>query len=107
MNVKKIMLVICDGMSDRPLKVLNNKTPLESASTPNMDYLAETGITGVMDVLTPGIPPGSDSAHLSIFGYDIKKYYPGRGPIEALGAGLSLTEGSIACRFNLATVDEG
>ncbi|MHA1410228.1 MAG: 2,3-bisphosphoglycerate-independent phosphoglycerate mutase [Candidatus Odinarchaeia archaeon] len=106
MELKKIILIICDGLSDRKVSVLGNKTPLEYANTPNFDKIAETGITGTMDVLKPGSPPGSDAGHLAIFGYDIDKYYPNRGPIEALGSGIVLKEGALASRFNLATVEE-
>jgi len=107
LRVNKVILLICDGMSDRPIDSLNGKTPLEVANTPNLDYVASVGITGIMDPIAPGVPASSDCAHLSIFGYDIEKEYPGRGPIEALGAGLDLPEGAIAFRANFATVEEG
>ena len=69
-----------DGMADRPLEDLGFKTPLEGADTPNMDKLAETGICGIMDTIKPGIRPGSDTAHISILGYDPYVVYTGRGP---------------------------
>ncbi|WEU39800.1 MAG: 2,3-bisphosphoglycerate-independent phosphoglycerate mutase [Candidatus Odinarchaeum yellowstonii] len=106
MDVRKIMLIVCDGMSDRAVKSLGEKTPLEYAKTPNLDKLAEMGCTGLLDILSPGIPPGSDSAHLALFGYDPEKFYPGRGAIEALGANIPVSEGVLACRFNLTTVVE-
>ncbi len=106
MDVRKIVLIVCDGMSDRAVKSLGGRTPLEYAETPNLDKLAEIGCTGVLDILNPGVPPGSDSAHLALFGYDPERYYPGRGAIEALGANIPVSEGSLACRFNLSTVAE-
>lgn len=106
MELTKIILIICDGMSDRRIESLGNKTPLEYAKKPNFDNIAKMGITGVLDILSPGVPPGSDAGHLSILGFDLEKYYPGRGPIEALGADLPVKEGSLACRFNFGTVYE-
>jgi 2,3-bisphosphoglycerate-independent phosphoglycerate mutase len=104
--MKKVILVICDGMGDLPQKELGNKTPLEAANTPNMDKLAKEGITGIMHVLGNGIRPNSDEAHLTLFGYDLKKDYPGRGPIEAAGVGVKLEHGDVAIRANIATVDK-
>lgn len=102
---KKIILIIADGVGDRPCIELDNMTPLEYAKTPNLDKLAKTGITGVMDVLGPGIPIGTDLGHMVLFGYGLEDY-PGRGPIEASGAGLMLEPGDVAFRCNFATVDE-
>lgn len=97
-----------DGMADRPLEDLGFKTPLEGADTPNMDKLAETGICGIMDTIKPGIRPGSDTAHISILGYDPYVVYTGRGPFEAAGVGLDVLEGDIAFRCNFSTAnDEG
>lgn len=102
----KFIILICDGMADLPEKEFGNKTPLEYAETPNFDALAKKGINGIMDPVAPGVTPGSDTGHLSILGYDIKKDYCGRGPLEALGAELSLKLGEVAFRVNFATVDE-
>ena len=102
----KIIFIIIDGLGDRPIKELGNKTPLEKAKTPNLDYFAKKGITGLMHPLGRGIRPGSDAAHLTIFGYPVEKYYPGRGVFEALGYGLDLKKGDIALRGNLATVNK-
>lgn len=97
-----------DGMADRPLEDLGFKTPLEGADTPNMDKLAETGICGIMDTIKPGIRPGSDTAHISILGYDPYVVYTGRGPFEAAGVGVDVLEGDIAFRCNFSTAnDEG
>ena len=102
----KIVFIICDGMGDRPIPELGNKTPLEYARTPNMDALAASGVCGNINILGKGHQPHSDDAHLTIFGYDLSKHYPGRGPIEAAGVGIKLQHGDIAMRSNLATVDE-
>ena len=102
--MKKILLVVCDGMGDR---LTNGKTPLEAAATPNMDYIAENGITGIMDTVGAGIRPGSDTSHLSLFGYDPFEVYTGRGPFEAHGAGLELSCGDVAFRANFASLKDG
>jgi 2,3-bisphosphoglycerate-independent phosphoglycerate mutase len=100
----KVILVICDGLGDRPS--LDGKTPIQAADTPNIDEISKAGINGLMDVISPGIVPGSDTAHLAILGYDPYKYYPGRGVFEALGADMALHKGDVAFRANFATVDE-
>lgn len=102
----KVILIICDGLSDRPIAELGGKTPLEAAYTPNLDKLVKKGITGLMHTVDIGVRPGSDVAHLSIFGYDPATYYPGRGPIEAAGYGLEVKKGDVAMRGNFATVNE-
>ncbi len=100
----KVILLVYDGLGDRPS--MNGKTPLQAANTPCMDEISDAGINGLMDVISPGIVPGSDTAHLSILGYDPYKYYPGRGVFEALGADMELDKGDVAFRANFATVDE-
>ncbi len=99
---KKILFIIIDGVSDRPI---NGKTPLDSASTPNLDNFAKIGINGIMDTIAPGIRPGSDTSHLALFGYDPYECYSGRGPIEAAGAGIKLKDGDLAFRVNFGTVE--
>lgn len=101
----KYIFIICDGLGDLPVKDFGNKTPLEAAKTPNMDKLAEQGRTGIVDVVQ-GIYPASDVCHLSLFGYEIDKYYTGRGVFEAAGIGMKLLPGDVAFRANLATVDD-
>jgi 2,3-bisphosphoglycerate-independent phosphoglycerate mutase len=98
--------MIIDGMADRPLKDLGYKTPLEAARTPNMDKLAEIGINGIMDPISPGIRAGSDTSHISILGYNPYEVYTGRGPFEAAGIGLEVIAGDIAFRCNFSTQDE-
>ena len=103
---KKVILLICDGLGDRPIPELQNKTPLEYAETPNMDRLAKNGLTGLMYTIKPGMCPGSDTAHLALLGYDPFNVYTGRGPFEAAGVGIELKKGDIAFRVNFATVDK-
>jgi 2,3-bisphosphoglycerate-independent phosphoglycerate mutase len=102
----KCLLVICDGMADRPLEALSGRTPLEAANTKHLDAIAKGGICGIVDTIAPGIRPGSDTAHLAILGYDPYKYYTGRGPFETAGVGLGVKPGEIALRCNFATVDD-
>jgi len=94
-----------DGLGDRPVKELDNKTPLEYAQTPNMDKFAQLGMNGLLHVISPGVTPGSDTAHLALFGVDPYIYYTGRGPFEAAGIGLEVKEGDIAFRTNFATIN--
>jgi 2,3-bisphosphoglycerate-independent phosphoglycerate mutase len=98
--------MIIDGMADRPIEDLEYKTPLEAASTPNMNKLAEMGINGIMDPIRPGIRAGSDTSHISILGYDPYEVYTGRGPFEAAGIGLDVIAGDIAFRCNFSTQSE-
>jgi len=98
--------MIIDGMADRPLKELGYRTPLEAADTPNMDKLAEMGINGIMDPISPGIRAGSDTSHISILGYDPYEVYTGRGPFEAAGIGVEVIAGDIAFRCNFSTQNE-
>lgn len=100
----KTVLIVCDGIGDR---LKNGKTPLEAAHKPNMDEISKRGINGIMDTIAPGVIPGSDTAHLSIFGYDAYKYYTGRGPFEALGAGVELDADDISFRCNFGSIQEG
>ena len=100
----KILFFVLDGASDRPV---GGMTPLQDAVTPNLDKLADTGISGIMDTIAPGIRPGSDTAHLSLLGYDPYKYYTGRGPFEAAGVGIDVEAGDVAFRCNFATLKDG
>lgn len=107
MNLKmKAILIIADGMADRPIKELNWKTPLEIANKPSLNMIAKTGVCGIMDLISPGIPPGSDAATLALLGYDALKVYSGRGALEAIGSGLEVFAGDVAFRCNFATVNE-
>jgi 2,3-bisphosphoglycerate-independent phosphoglycerate mutase len=103
----KYLVLIGDGMSDYPLKELGGKTPLEYAKTPNMDFLAQHGTCGWVNNIPAGMSPGSDVAAMSIFGYDPKKFYTGRGPLEAASLGIKLKKDEVAFRCNLVTIKDG
>ena len=102
---KKILFVVLDGAADRP--AVDKTTPLQAADIPFLDRLAQEGILGIMDVIAPGTPPGSDTAHLSLLGYTPSEVYTGRGPFEAAGVGIDVRPGDIAFRGNFATVKDG
>jgi 2,3-bisphosphoglycerate-independent phosphoglycerate mutase len=105
MSLKKIVYVILDGLGDDPLDVLAGKTPLEAARKPHLDRLARDGRNGYVTTVGEGIAPESDIAVFAILGYDPRKHHSGRGPIEALGAGLDVADGDLAYRVNFATVE--
>ncbi|MCW4031576.1 MAG: alkaline phosphatase family protein [Candidatus Bathyarchaeota archaeon] len=100
----KLIYVAIDGMGDLPIAELGNKTPLEAANTPNLDFLAKNGKTGLMYSVRKGVAPESDVAVISLLGYDPFKYSTGRGIIEAVGAGIGLADGDLALRCNFATL---
>ena len=93
-------------MSDYPVPELNNRTPLEVASKPNMDYLAQNGEMGLAKTVPDQLDPGSDVANLSVFGYDPVQYYTGRSPLEAVSMGITLGDKDIALRCNLVTLSD-
>jgi 2,3-bisphosphoglycerate-independent phosphoglycerate mutase len=105
--MKQILYIVLDGLGDRPIPALQNRTPLEAAKTPEMDKLARRGQNGVMYTVAPGIAPESDIAVISILGYDAYKYYTGRGPLESHAVGLKVNTGDLAYRVNFATLGEG
>jgi 2,3-bisphosphoglycerate-independent phosphoglycerate mutase len=104
---KKIVLIVVDGMADTP-QIINGKeqTPLSSARKPNMDWLAERGAVGELSLLPVSQYPKSQTANISLLGYNPKDYYLQRGPLEAVGADLPYVEGHLAFRCNFATVDK-
>ncbi|HOB06683.1 MAG TPA: 2,3-bisphosphoglycerate-independent phosphoglycerate mutase [Methanoculleus sp.] len=106
MIAQKVLFLVLDGISDRPCEALDGKTPLAAARTPVLDRIAAEGVCGIMDTISPGIRPGSDTSHLSLLGYPPQDYYTGRGPLEAEGTGIHMTAGMIGFRCNFATVDE-
>lgn len=97
---KKLIFVVLDGIGDRLVKELQNRTPLEAAHTPALDKLASQGVTGHVQVLP--FAPESDEAVFTLLGYDLKDYR-GRGPLEAFGSGVPFKKGMIALRCNFAT----
>lgn len=93
-------------MADRPIESLGNKTPLEYAKTPTMDKLASMGEIGMVHTVPDGMKPGSDTANLSVLGYNPRKYYSGRSPLEALSIGVPMKDTDIALRCNIVTLSE-
>ncbi len=102
----KMMMIICDGLGDRPVPELNGQTPLQAAHCDSFDWFAKNGICGLMDTIAPGIPPGSDTAHLALLGQNPYDVYSGRGPFEAFGIGMDVAPGDVVMRANFATVDD-
>ncbi len=100
----KYAVIVGDGMADYGVESLGGKTPLAAARTPNLDWLARHGEMGLVRTIPMGFNPGSEIANLSIFGYDPKKYYTGRGPLEAASLGVTLNPSDIAFRCNLVTL---
>lgn len=103
----KYVLIIGDGMADNAVESLGNKTPLQVAEIPVMDSLAARGEVGSVVNCPQGLPPGSDTAILSIFGCDPWKYYTGRAPLEAAADGIALNPGDVAYRCNMVAYEDG
>ncbi len=93
-------------MADEPIEALGGRTPLEAADTPNLDAYAKMGEIGMVDTIPKGMSPGSDTANLSVMGYDPKRYYSGRSPLEALSIGVPMKETDVALRCNIVTLTE-
>lgn len=102
----KYIIVLGDGMADEPLAELGDRTPLAHAKTPNMDKLSKKSKIGLAKTIPEGMKPGSDTANLAVLGYDPKKYYTGRSPLEALSIGVQMQEDDIAIRCNIVTVSD-
>lgn len=102
----KYIVILGDGMADYPIPQLGDKTPLQKAKKKNMDYLARNGLVGLVKTVPDGISPGSDTANLSVLGYDPTIYYTGRSPLEAVSMGLSLDADDVAFRCNLVTLSQ-
>lgn len=102
----KYVVVLGDGMADRPIAELGDQTPLAYAETPTMDQLAAVSEIGMVHTIPDGMKPGSDTANLSVLGYNPRIYYSGRSPLEALSIGVDMKETDIALRCNLVTLSE-
>ncbi len=93
-------------MADEPLAELGNKTPLEVAEKPHMDLLTRSGEAGLAYMVPEGMSPGSDTANLSVMGYNPKIYYSGRSPLEALSIGVDMADTDVSLRCNIVTLSE-
>ena len=102
----KYVVVLGDGMADKPIEALDNKTPLAYAQTPVMDDMAVRSEIGLADTIPEGMKPGSDTANLAVLGYYPRQYYTGRSPLEALSIGVPMKDTDIALRCNIVTLSE-
>lgn len=102
----KYLVMLCDGMADEPSEVLKGKTPMELANKPMMEKLAKKGEVGLARTVEDGMSPGSDVANLAVLGYDAKKYYSGRSPLEAASIGIDLKDSDVTFRCNLVTLSD-
>lgn len=100
----KYIIILGDGMSDKPIAELGNKTPLQAAHTPYMDMLASKGRNGLLNTVPDGFSPGSEVANLSVLGYDIPTVYEGRGVLEAASMGVDIQSDEVAMRCNLVCI---
>ena len=106
MSDKKFIVVLGDGMADEPIESLGGKTPLQYADKPALDRLSKLSEIGLVHTIPEGMKPGSDTANLSVLGYDPKIYYSGRSPLEALSIGVPMKDTDIALRCNIVTISE-
>lgn len=102
----KYIVMLCDGMADEPMEALRGHTPMEVAKTIHMDEMAQRSELGIVRTVPEGMSPGSDTANLSVMGYDPKKYYTGRSPLEALSIGVDMQAEDVSFRCNLVTLSE-
>ena len=103
----KYLVVLGDGMADYKIESLGNKTPLEAAHKPNMDFIARNGFNGIAKTVPDDMVPESDTANLAILGYDPKIYSKGRSPLEAASIGLEMSPSQYAFRCNVVTLSDG
>jgi 2,3-bisphosphoglycerate-independent phosphoglycerate mutase len=106
-RMMKYLILQPDGVADRPIAELGDRTPLEYARTPHMDRLANCGTLGMTHTIPDGFPPGSDVGTMSVLGYDPSRYHTGRSPIEAASMGVQLGADDVAFRCNLVCIDDG
>jgi len=104
--LRKYIIILCDGMADEPLQLLDGKTPMEAADTVHMNELAKISELGMVRTIPQEMEPGSDTANLSVLGYDPLIYYSGRSPLEALSMGVDLSDTDVSFRCNLVTLSE-
>jgi len=103
----KYVIIVPDGAADEPIEQFGNKTVLEAANTPNMDKISSTGRLGLVRTVPEQMEPGSDVAQMSLLGYDPKRYYTGRAPIEAVAMNIDISNTDWVFRCNLITIADG
>jgi 2,3-bisphosphoglycerate-independent phosphoglycerate mutase len=103
----KYIIILGDGMADEPIASLGNKTCLQVANKPNIDWLATMGRCGMLDTIPVGFAPGSEIANMSVLGYDVPKVFEGRGSLEAASMGVQIEENEMAMRCNLICIENG
>ena len=103
----KYVILVGDGMVDRPGDFAEGQTPLAAATIPSMDIIAACGTAGLVRTIPPGMDPGSDVANMALMGYDPGKFYTGRAPLEAASMGVDLTPDQVAFRCNLVNIQPG
>lgn len=103
----KYLIILGDGMADEPIASLGNKTILQAAEIPTIDFLAKNGKNGRLVTVPEGFHPGSEIANLEVLGYDVRKVFEGRGSLEAASMGVSIEPGEMAMRCNIICVEEG
>src|SRR5512147_767834 len=101
---RKHLILIGDGMADWPVESLGNRTPLEAADIPNLDFMASNAAVWIVQVVPKEMYPGSDVSNLSIIGYDPREVYTGRSPLEAASMGIGLGKDDVAVRCNIVTL---
>ena len=102
----KYAVILCDGMADYPVPALGGKTPMMCANKPNIDALAQKSEVGLVRTVAKGLKPGSDVANMSVLGFDPRKYYTGRSPLEAASIGVQLLDTDVTLRTNLVTLSD-
>lgn len=102
----KYIVILGDGMADYPVDAFDGKTILEAAEKPTIDYMAQHGELGMVKTVQDGMKPGSDVANLSVMGYDTKKCYSGRSPLEAASIGVEMKDDDVTFRTNLVTLSD-
>ena len=102
----KYLIILGDGMSDEPLENYGNKTPLQMANKPNIDWLAKNGRSGLLTTVPASMHPGSEVANMAVLGYDVEKVFEGRGVLEAASMGVAIEPGDLCLRCNLITIED-
>ena len=101
----KYIIILADGMADEPIEQLSNKTPLEAAHTPHLDWLTANSRVGLLHTVPQGYAPGSEVAHLALLGYDLDQVFEGRGSLEAASMGIDIEPGEMAMRCNIICIE--